>query len=149
MSETIQGNAPVSKFDFLKIEFQFKTQFLDNRVIQNWKKKKKKSKSKFAITGLSKNQVLHLEFYFQKIEFQNRGIFLNSFRHKAFCQKVCEKRVKTHFGPRFCNIMVRVVLELSYYVIYIYFLQCVYYKNILLVQGFILRPYAIIKVKPC
>ena len=35
MFETIYGNAPVLKLEFLKIEFQFKTRFLDNRVIQN------------------------------------------------------------------------------------------------------------------
>ena len=35
---------PILKFDFLKIEFQFKTQFLDNQVITNWKFKKKKKK---------------------------------------------------------------------------------------------------------
>ena len=36
--ETIyKGNAPILKLDFLKIEFQFKTRFLDNRVIANQK----------------------------------------------------------------------------------------------------------------
>ena len=74
------GKWPVLKLDFLKIKFQFKTQFLDNRVIVNWKliffflelvyftwnssskkKKKKISKSTFAITRCSKNRVLHLK----------------------------------------------------------------------------------------
>ena len=36
--ETIyKENAPILKLDFLKIEFQFKTRFLDNRVIANQK----------------------------------------------------------------------------------------------------------------
>ena len=43
ISEIIYGNAPILKFNFLKIEFQFKTRFLDNRVIANWKLKKKKN----------------------------------------------------------------------------------------------------------
>ena len=61
------------------------------------KKKKKKSKSKFAISLLSKNRVLHLKLDFLKIEFQNRKIPLNSFRHKAYCWKVYEKGIKPHF----------------------------------------------------
>ena len=57
------------------------------------------SKFNFTITRLSKNRVLHLELDFIKIEFQNRGISLNSFRQEAFCWKVCEKGIKPHFGP--------------------------------------------------
>ena len=52
----------------------------------------------FTITQCSKNRVLHLKLNFLKIEFQNMSIFLNSFRHETFCWKVCEKRVKAHFG---------------------------------------------------
>ena len=57
------------------------------------------SKSTFAITRFFQNRVLHLKLDFLKIEFQNRGIFLNSFRHVTFCWKVCKKGVKVHFGP--------------------------------------------------
>ena len=35
ISETIYGNVPVLKLNFLKIEFQLKTRFLDNRVVAN------------------------------------------------------------------------------------------------------------------
>ena len=35
ISETNYGNVPVLKLDFLKIEFQFKTRFLENQVIAN------------------------------------------------------------------------------------------------------------------
>ena len=99
MSKTNQRNAIVLKLYFLKIEFQFKTQFLDNQVIKNRKlkyiyiyilelefhelefftwysssgnlsSKKKNSKSTFAITRCSKNQVLHLKLDFLKIKFQ-------------------------------------------------------------------------------
>ena len=35
ISEIIYGNAPILKFNFLKIEFQFKTRFLEHRVITN------------------------------------------------------------------------------------------------------------------
>ena len=51
----------------------------------------------FAITRLSKNRVL-------KIEFQNRGISLNSFKHGTFCWKVCKKGVFCHFGLILSNI---------------------------------------------
>ena len=33
ISETIERYAPILKLDFLKIEFQCKTRFLENRVI--------------------------------------------------------------------------------------------------------------------
>ena len=33
MSETIKGDAPILKLNFLKIEFQCKTWFLENQVI--------------------------------------------------------------------------------------------------------------------
>ena len=33
LSQTNEGTAPILKLNFLKIEFQFKTRFLDNRVI--------------------------------------------------------------------------------------------------------------------
>ena len=55
----------------------------------------------FTITRLSKNRVLHLELDFLKIEFQNRGISLNSFRQEAFYWKVREKGIKPHFGRVF------------------------------------------------
>ena len=42
LSQTNQGNAPLLQFDFLKIEFQLKTRFLDNRVISNCKFLKRK-----------------------------------------------------------------------------------------------------------
>ena len=45
---------------------------------------------------------LHVGFFkkldFCQIEFQNRGIFLNSFRQGAFCWKVSTKGVFCHFG---------------------------------------------------
>ena len=69
----------------------------------NSSSKKKKSKSKFAITQLSKNRVLHLKLDSLKIEFQNKGIFLNSFRHETFCWKVCEKGIKPYFGLTWLN----------------------------------------------
>ena len=56
----------------------------------------------FAITQLSKNRVLHLKLEFQKIEFQNRGISLNSFKREAFYWKVCQKWVFCHFGHSTC-----------------------------------------------
>ena len=147
ISQTNQGNAPVLKLNFLKIEFQFKTRFLDNRVIANrkilkkkifgtqvlckvlefyvkyssslkkfkWnsismnsstshgtrvskKKKKKISKSTFAITRCSKNRVLYLKLDFQKIEFQNKGISLISQGKGAKCWKVCVKGAFAYFG---------------------------------------------------
>ena len=68
---------------------------------QEFQKKKKISKFNFPTTRLSKHRVLHLKFDFSKIEFQNKGISLNSFRHGEFCLKVCEKWVKPHFGRVF------------------------------------------------
>ena len=56
------------------------------------------TKFNFAITRLFKNRVLHLKIDFLKIEFQNRDISLNNFRHAALCWKVCKKWVKSHFG---------------------------------------------------
>ena len=64
--------------------------------------KKKKSKFNFPITRLSKNWVLHLKLNFLKIEFQNRDISINSFKHEIFCWKVCVKGVKPHFGLDIC-----------------------------------------------
>ena len=40
-----------------------------------------------------------LKLDFDKIEFQNRGISLNSFRQKAFCWNFLAKEVFFHFGP--------------------------------------------------
>ena len=48
ISEIIYGNASILKFNFLKIEFQSKTRFLDNRVIANWKIKNKKNSRTWA-----------------------------------------------------------------------------------------------------
>ena len=65
---------PYFKLDFLKIEFQWKTRFLENLVMWNQTLKKKKN--------------VELEFYvkfltlldFHQIEFQNRGILQDSFK---------------------------------------------------------------------
>ena len=79
----------------VELEFHELEYFTWNSSVK--KKKKKNSKPTFSITQCSKNQVLHLKLDFQKIEFQNRGIFLISFRHRAFCWKFCEKGVRAHF----------------------------------------------------
>ena len=39
-----------------------------------------------------------LKFDFYKIKFQNKGIYLNSFRHMIFYWKVLVKGVNAHFG---------------------------------------------------
>ena len=54
---------PIFKFNFLKIEFQFKTQFLDNQVITNWKLKKKKKCMELEFLGLEFHAIF-LFFYF-------------------------------------------------------------------------------------
>ena len=41
---------------------------------------------------------LKLDFY--KIEFQNKGIYLNSFRHRTFYWKVLVKGANAHFGRK-------------------------------------------------
>ena len=65
----------------------------------------------FTITRLSKNRVLH----FLKIEFQNKSIFLNNFKQWTFCQKVCEKRVKPHFGPKYLECFLQKTTHRSTY----------------------------------
>ena len=63
LSNTIEQYALVLKFDFLKIEFQCKTHFVENRVIGNK-------------TFLKKNV---------ELKFQNMGILLDGFKTKEFC----------------------------------------------------------------
>ena len=49
-----------------------------------------------------------IDFYekhdFGNVEFQNRGISLNSLRNETKCWKVCEKGANAHFGP---NLVVK------------------------------------------
>ena len=81
----------------MELEF-IELKFLENIQVELEFHKKKISRFNFAICRLSKNRVLHLKLDFLKIKFQNKGISLNSFKHGAFCWKVCEKGVKPHFG---------------------------------------------------
>ena len=95
------GICPCFKLDFLKIEFQWKTRFAKNRFIGNQTLKKKSWNSSFmqdfsnSIFGKSS---FSLKLDFLKIEFQNKGISLNSFKHEAFCWKFSAKGVFCHFG---------------------------------------------------
>ena len=57
----LKKNASVLKLNFLKIEFQFKTRFLDNQVIVNWKLKK--IKKKIVEHEFLENIQVELEFY--------------------------------------------------------------------------------------
>jgi len=64
------------------------------------KLKKKKKKIPFRYNSIVQKSSFTLKLDFLKIKFQNKGIFLNSLRYKAFCWKVCEKGVKSHFGHK-------------------------------------------------
>ena len=88
---------------------------------------------------MSKNRVLHLKLDFLKNEFQNRGIFLNSFRLWAFYWKVCEKGVKAHFGHnilarnRYCSLFTRLFglgigLKNQFFFIFLYLAYFCYYS---------------------
>ena len=91
---------------------------MENQVIANWKlknknknfvelefpqkKKKKIPMFNFAITQFSKNRVSYSKLNFLKIKFQNRGIWLypKIVSDGVFCWKICEKWIKSHFGPQ-------------------------------------------------
>ena len=74
ISEIIYGNAPILKFNFLKIEFQFKTRFLDNRVIVNMDLKKKILFLELLLKFVKLE--FHLNF-FKELKFQNFFFFFN------------------------------------------------------------------------
>ena len=71
---------PILKLNFLKIKFQFKTWFLDNRVIANWKLKKKKKRNCGTWVPFKELEFMELEFLeniLVELEFQKKK-FLSS-----------------------------------------------------------------------
>ena len=54
----------------------------------------------FSRNSIFAKSSFSLKLDFLKIKFQNRGIFLNSFRQKVFYWKVSTKGVFCHFGRK-------------------------------------------------
>ena len=87
------AKCPCFKLDFLKIEFQWKTRFLENQVMWIQTLKKKKLEFEFHVKFLTLQDVL-------KIEFQNRGILLNNFITNGILLHFLGERDKCSFWPQ-------------------------------------------------
>ena len=97
---------PCFKLNFLEIEFQWKTRFLENKVI--WNQTFKKIKIKIHATRVPCKNFSHylifiklsflLKLNFLKIKFQNMDILLDNFRIRAFCYIFWTKWANAHFG---------------------------------------------------
>ena len=98
------------KLNFLKIEFQWKTQFLENQVIEKKKRKKKRKKklhgtqvpcSFFKVTRFLPNWDF-IETRFSNNQVLKCDIFLNSFRIETFCWNFWVKGVFCYFYQPKC-----------------------------------------------
>ena len=97
-AETFQQNAHCLKlFRDMKNRVSMKNSIGQKSSYRqsNFKEKKNSNNSIFGKSSFT------LKLDFLKMEFQNRSIFLNSFKHGAFCWKVSAEGVFCHFAQMF------------------------------------------------
>ena len=69
MSETIKGYTPILKLDFLKIEFQRKTWFLENQVIAELNLKKKIINKLWNLSSMNSSSIQGTQVSIEELEF--------------------------------------------------------------------------------